>query len=332
MSTNAADRRADLLRRIRALIAQAEDRAVTPEEADAFRTKADELMTKYAVEEFELLMADRSRTHSPEVREVSFMWYWSMEDDRDVRGDLWWMFQEVYSHARCVVLNTMVSSRAIKVAGYPGDLDYADMLFTSLFLQLVGAVDPEPEADLSYEENLERFKRAGIDWYETARRMNKAGMLPRPFDPEKSYAHCAHDYRRWVRRTGREQNYNHHKTYRRNFSEAFAARIATRLRALRTEQDAMTSESGSQYALVLRDVRATVQEFVYNEFPSLRPHKRDCDCSECVERRKRKPTIYKDNRKVDYEARREGYEAGARADIAGHPHRRVEGAPQELEG
>src|SRR5262245_47713178 len=115
MSTNTADRRAELLRKIRALIAQADDHSVTPEESDAFRTKADELMAKYAVEEFELLMADRTRQHSPEVREVDFKWYWNPDTDKDIRDNVWWLFHEVYRHARCVVINQLAGSRSIKV-------------------------------------------------------------------------------------------------------------------------------------------------------------------------------------------------------------------------
>lgn len=70
------DKNAKMLERVRALLAKAES-TTFPEEADAFRAKADEIMTAYSISAWQVQMAQEGlqRTIQPEVRWFDFSWW-----------------------------------------------------------------------------------------------------------------------------------------------------------------------------------------------------------------------------------------------------------------
>lgn len=324
------DRRAAILIRIRGLLAQAGDlKGTTEAERDAFRAKADELMTKYAVEEFEAMQAGRI-IHKPESRRVNIDWYFHWDNDVDARTWTFSLFYAVYDHARCVVVRSQVTHLGIMCAGFKGDLDYADMLFTSLMLQLMAAIDPKPDPAFSYHENLERMRAAGFNWNEAWERMMLApSLLPDyifrlPSDRQQR-DRMTRDYRSWCRRTGREQNYANHATFRRNFALGYASRVGQRLREMRSAQNEGNS---GKFEIVLRDVRKTVEDFVHDTYAETRPHAEDCKCANC--RRKRVPALK--TKRFDHAAYGQGVDAGNDAVIQGSPERNVGGNRDQLEG
>ena len=157
------ERREALLKKVRALLAKADDRAVTQAEADAFREKADELMVRYAVEEYELRTTSELK---PAARHVTTSWWYAIDQDSYGQSATGLLFDSVYRHCRCSIIfkEQDRSAETIAVVGYESDLDYADLLFTSLLLQLARATSPRPDPTLSYEENLERMFLAGVPW------------------------------------------------------------------------------------------------------------------------------------------------------------------------
>jgi hypothetical protein len=118
------------LAQVRALLAQAEDPAATPAEAERFSAKAFELMAKYGIER--AMLADA-------------------EPELDRPGDRVIHVEGAYTVDRIALLRAItrplnlqsirlrdrqgrITSR-IHVFGYEADLDRAEMLFTSLLLQ-----------------------------------------------------------------------------------------------------------------------------------------------------------------------------------------------------
>src|SRR4051812_16704394 len=173
------DRRAKMLERVRALLAKANGTNF-PEEADAFRAKADELMTAYAIEQWQVDAAQEGiqGRPQPERRDVDFSWY----SGTPFRDQLWWIYQDLADHCRCKAVVDKIfgyrENRRIPVLGLPADLDYLDMLFTSIMFDFARKVDPKPDPErLSYEENLAMLKEAGLGWPEITRLMVNAGML-----------------------------------------------------------------------------------------------------------------------------------------------------------
>lgn len=336
-----------MLRKIRALMAKADDRAVTPEEAEIFRNKADELITRYSVEEFELISAGRQTT-SPELRKVDISWWVDGDNVRDTaargnddyRGLMYSMFSAVYDHARTMTIMRDIDYglRTISVAGYPGDLDYADLLFTSLLLQLNNSVNPYPSKQQDYYTNLRQLREAGLSWPEVYRRMSIRDCIPDHVRAKYRTAEgqrdkMLRDYRNHCKLHSIPQNYNHYMTYRRNFAQGFVHRVISRLMHMRAAAERQHSETtGNQFALVIRDIRASVKEWLYNEREDLRP-KPPKPVSQPLDtvKKGRRMKVYRDNRKYDINAVAAGMEAGDRANITGHHGKQVSSNPRELE-
>lgn len=292
------DKKASLLEKVRGLLAKA---ANTPfaEEAAAFQAKADELMTKYAIEEWELAKKDGG-TQKPISRNMDISWWYSM--NTGVEDALWRLFQYCASHARCAVVWWRQQNRSLPVVGMENDLDYMDMLFTDLMLQLVNQLDPKADPNLSYFDNLRRMREAGNSWPDAARK-----MLAHPqFDPRPESSsfkvkqdQMTRDYRNECKKRGIEQNYNHFKTFGRNFADGFATRIGLRMAEMRkTTQE---EGSGSSVALAIRDIRLVIRDAVSDMFGAP-PRSRGSSAM--------------DTRKVDLSAVGAGQAAGAKARIA----------------
>lgn len=326
-----SEARESLLRKVRALLAKANDRSVTPAEADAFRAKADELMARFAIEEFEL--ADK-RTTKPVVRRVDFSWWFDAEQDSDAKTATFHMFMRVYEHCRCAVVYKNAGS-TIPVVGYDNDLDYADLLFTSLLLQLVRATNPQPDSDLDYYHNLEMLHSAGIPWPVVAERMINANIFWPGYQPgqllgKKIEYKMTRDYRRWADDNDRDRPYPNWQTHRRSFAMGFTASVGQRIEEMRLAQSQQTTSRGTGFDLVIRDIRLNVRDVMWAEFPNMKPHPPDCDCDRCQGRGRKAPAIRE--KKIDYGAYGKGRAAGEEAEIIGPEGSRIGRRREQIEG
>jgi len=317
-TTTTEQRREDTMRKIRALLAKANDRAVTPEESEVFQAKADELMTKFAISEWELIKTGRITT-APIQRSVDMSWYRNAEIDSDVRNYLWAMMQSVYRHARCIPVSTQYDGRTIKCVGYPGDMDYADLLFTSLMFQLTRATNPQIDPDLGWYENAVQLREAGLQWKEIIRRMHLAGKLPQKYeeagwDSRWTYVNMSETVKR---RYGRFAQ--HHATYRRSFASGFVYKVADRLAKMRADAEHSTTKDDNPYAVVVRDVRETVLAFMHEQFPESAAKARGSGGGRVAQRA------------FDFKAAQKGSQAGEQADLFGHTDKRVANKRGELE-
>lgn len=120
--------KADVAEKVRKLLAQAEDPAATPEEAQTFTAKAQQLMTKYAIDLAMITDADRIdrvvqrgwRIEGPyAAHKVSLVNAVSRAND-----------------CRAVYTSLDRGARYIEVLGFPGDVDWVETLSCSLVLQL----------------------------------------------------------------------------------------------------------------------------------------------------------------------------------------------------
>jgi hypothetical protein len=127
MATTPAD---PLLERVRKLLAQAEDPAVTEAEAEAFNAKAAELIAKYGIEQAVLAHAGAARDEIDQ-REVLLR--------NPYRRDKGQLLACVADPLRCRTVHYpaqrgTTSGRAV-VFGHRSDLERVEILFTSLLLQ-----------------------------------------------------------------------------------------------------------------------------------------------------------------------------------------------------
>lgn len=331
------ERRAKKLGHVRELLTHA-SRAATPGEADVFQAKADEMMAKYAIESFEVQgHSDTHRRPDPVSRPVDITFYW----DHSHGTDLFMLMFSVARHNRCTIVNWVPAEReggldartgersparyTIPVVGFPADLDYFDMLFTHLMLQMEQNLEPKPDPKKSMEENLAMMKEAGMKWQRIADLLAEAGQLPNhtPGGPVHRLG-LSSVYTRFCEQTGRKRLRVTPSVYQRSFVEGFLAVVDDRFRKQRQLKDEKPTDA--KYApgmdkgasLVLRDIAVVVREKAEELFP--KPARRG---------RGRRGRI--DTRKRDGSATAAGMEAGAKADLSGaKPRDRVSGKRGEL--
>jgi hypothetical protein len=122
-----AARREALLRKVRGLLAKAEDPAATPAEAEVFSAKAEELMAKYAIDAA-LIDARSDTREKPEARRFDIDPGYNLP-----KATMWAVIAQAH---RCKVVRHRTGRRtAVTVVGYPSDIDVVELLFTSLSLQ-----------------------------------------------------------------------------------------------------------------------------------------------------------------------------------------------------
>ncbi len=117
-----------LLDRVRKLLAKAEDESVTPPEAQALTAKAAELMAKYGIDRA-LLAAARPETDQPANRMIDVDNPWGRVKAHLLSG--------LGSALRCqaIMLNSS-SGTKVHLFGYQSDLERADLLYTSVLIQM----------------------------------------------------------------------------------------------------------------------------------------------------------------------------------------------------
>jgi hypothetical protein len=122
----------DVADKVRKLLAKAEDPAATPEEAESLTAKAQQLMTKYAIDL--AMVADGARAEEFVER--------------------WWVVEGPYAAHKVSIINAVARAndcraiytdlrggrKRIDVVGYPTDVEWVETLSRSLEVQLASAL------------------------------------------------------------------------------------------------------------------------------------------------------------------------------------------------
>jgi len=119
----------NILSRVRKLLAKAEAEGVTPPEAEALTAKAAELMARYGIDRARL-GALHPETDKPGSRVIDVDNPWAQVRAHLLAGIAGAM------RCQCVLLHTSGPGARIHVFGFESDLERADILYTSLLLQM----------------------------------------------------------------------------------------------------------------------------------------------------------------------------------------------------
>ncbi|HTU74422.1 MAG TPA: DUF2786 domain-containing protein [Trebonia sp.] len=120
---------AELLDRVRKLLAKAEAEGVTPHEAEALTAKAAELMARYGIDRARL-GALHPETDLPVDRMFALDNPWANVKSHLLSG----LAQAL--RCQCVLLRGSDPGIQVHVFGYASDIERADILFTSLLVQM----------------------------------------------------------------------------------------------------------------------------------------------------------------------------------------------------
>ena len=118
-----------LLERVRKLLAKAESAGVTPAEAEALTAKAAQLMARYGIDRA-LLAAARPETDHPADRVIAVPNPWARVQAHLLCGLASAM------RCQCVILPSPAPGTRIHMFGYASDIERADVLYTSLLVQM----------------------------------------------------------------------------------------------------------------------------------------------------------------------------------------------------
>lgn len=264
--------RTDALRRVRALLNKADS---TPYEAEreSLRAKADSIMTAHAVEEWQLKQ-EGGEAEKPTTRKFQIIGadnpYWSQIAD---------LAHRVGEHARCRVVThglRLAKSDGKPVdatfVGFPADVEYAEVLFTSLHLQLANEMEPEYDAAKSDYENLTDMRAAGLPWDKVLRNF---GIDCPEHGQNKHVSECRkliHGWRKWLKENkpdaAKDLLGNNPASYRRSYVVGFVSEVSRRFSDMKRQQEEAGETTGTN-ALALRDREQEVDEALRNFFPRL---------------------------------------------------------------
>lgn len=311
----------DILRKVRGLIAKA-NATDFEGEREAFMAKADQLMEAYAIETWQLETGDDDEKAKLIVRRDFDMQWWSdlKGVHHDAKSSVWWLFSACVRHCRCRTSVSLFSFSTIPVFGLQADLDYLDLLFTDLFIQLFDKLKPKYDPNKSMGENIMRAKEAGMKYTDIAVWLGHPEWREMVYG-ERGYGHwktcdngkMLREYKNYLKSIGKTPKdvvSAHPDAWAISFTSAFTSRIQTRLRNQVEEREA--GYTGSM-ELVLRDIAKMAEEALFDAFPDLRPHPADCDCKECT--KKNKPVKYRGGHQINMAAYARGGKAGDEARI-----------------
>jgi hypothetical protein len=122
----------EVAEKVRKLLTQAEDPAVTPEEAQAFTMKAQQLMTKYSIE----LAMVSDAAHADDLVETG----WTIESPYATHTVNLVSAVARANDCRAIYSDLPGGRKHIEVVGYPADVDWVQTLSRSLEIQLASAL------------------------------------------------------------------------------------------------------------------------------------------------------------------------------------------------
>jgi len=259
--------REDMISKVSALLAKAEATTFGPER-DAFRAKADQLMLQHAIENSELTQREGRSLKDQVIKKTVSLgedgaWFTELLDD---------LVRMIARHARCQHIghpgykfHSMEHAvpRTLSIVGMEADVEYAEMLFISLRLQIANTLEPPYDHGQPLAANIYQMRSAGLKW----ERISEVCRAAKPAE-----GHPSPTAHRWLRMYEEEcerrgelpRKRINPLTVQRNFVQGFNHEIHSRLRALKREQKAQVESSGAALVPVTNAVDEVFQEMFPN--------------------------------------------------------------------
>jgi hypothetical protein len=267
----------DTLRKVRALIAQADHPNTGPAEADVFRAKAEALMFKYRIDEAMLTAEERA--------DMGISVRWLDMDVCDGRSEFRQSYYEIIRHLinhldvradfiRTVgrktgdILATGEEYRGpdqyvatVKIVGFESDLVFIESMYAAARLAFSSKLEPRYDATLSDEENCYNMRQAGMEGVRIAKAVFGDGKKSNCVKARKLA-------QKWAAKIGDDgKAFAGHgmKLYRDSYAQGFVKEYAYRLYNMRMSRGAVDT------GLVLANRKEQIDEAFYTRFPDRRP-------------------------------------------------------------
>lgn len=250
-----------MIKKVQALLAQADHPNTDPIEAGIFRDKAEALMFKHRIDAAMAATLPGAPSFFPQWEEL---YVCSM--DSEFRQFYMFLFGQVCKHVGVKSHSEWSDGNIVaQVVGYDGDHAMVETLYTSCMMTFGAKVEPKYDPSLSEQVNAYIMRSAGME----GRRIAQAiyGEDTKSLRPKVRAMFKAEAELRGEDPTpllGRGSNM---KAYRVNYAQAFVYRIDGRLREMRESRGAI--ENG----LVLASREENIKEAFYTRFEFMRPVK-----------------------------------------------------------
>lgn len=252
----------DMMRKITAMLATADDPATPPEAAANYRAKAESMMRKYRIEETELIQQGglAHEVNKPGSKVINltpssspfYNTYYNMmiyiAQHTGCRVHYKWDYIDG-AHTLCAVL-----------VGFEADIRFAEVLYQNARLVFADRMEPKVNPNLSDEDNVYRLRSAGIERPRIGEMMGWGA---------KSAQKVTTVYKRACKQRGEDPVVVGKglsvKAFREAYESAFLGELWNRLYHARNAAD---DNSG---ALVLANRKDMVNEAFYSLYPDMRP-------------------------------------------------------------
>lgn len=228
-------------------------------------------------------------------------------EEYGIQGVISGIRTNIFYHAGA---KTAHQSGKIVAVGYEEDLIYAEMLWLTVFQDIVTKMFPTWNKEKGFDENVYNLKKAGYSWSQVCEigLQNNAKDAYGPLTKPNSGSKLRSGFKRHARKIGEEvlpgkrQPSNPH-LWRRSFVDSYSATISQRIAALKAGREEYFDKS-SLPALVQDSDR--VKQRFYELFPDLNPANRPEPTEEEIaaaerHRRSRRPAKIK-TREADMSA------------------------------
>jgi hypothetical protein len=276
------------LRKVRGLLNKAEDPAVGPQEAAAYRAKAEDLMRKYRIEEEQALAQD------PQELAPQFTMIDVCPETSEFRQSYVNLFHALVMHVGCRSRYTYAYLPGAEgrsagyvvtanVVGYEFDLKILNLMYTAARLVFAEYLEPKPDSALSDSENAYRMRKAGIERWKVAEALWNSDRHDGP-----AHGKVAKFYKAECAKRGEKPTLDGRgisaKLYRESYAAGFVDRMRRRLYLAREGADKLGG------AVQLHGRQERVNEAFYARYPEMRPLPETTDralgsCPACVKRK-----------------------------------------------
>jgi hypothetical protein len=257
------------LDKVRALWASSQDESYPEEVREQYRTRAEALMFLHRIT---LAKAQQAGTNSdvPQWRNLVVCPAYN-----EFHGQYKAIVSALVEHVGVRGRFSLAGSQTtwcLEVVGFPSDLGYLEMLFTSCMMAFGGKLEPKWDPSLPLEENVYRMRSAGMERSRIARLAWPATYANHP----SGYVNKALNirvtaiFREMADKYGDDPSVllgrgNNVATFRKSYAEAFVDELWSRLWRMRA------ARGNEARAVVLADVKNLVDEAFYTRYPYLRP-------------------------------------------------------------
>lgn len=324
-----------IMRRVQALLELAAHPSTPQAERETSQEMADKLMARYRLDR--AMLNFKSAGKVQERREPTHRFYDHIKlvDDSMNHSTRDWneeygiqsvvnnMRDTIYRHAGC---EYAFSGSGMTYVGYEEDLFFGDMLWSTVFQDVVTRMFPRWEREANFDENVFRLKNAGFSWPQ----VREAGLAVDardrngPLTAQNAGSKLRTAYNRYCKKVGYEPPETQPRNpglWRRSFVDSYSSRLRQRMAKLKNNAE---QEAGEEGALALIKDSDLVRQKLYDLFPSMNPanwpkHEVDSNAPKPKARRPKKIKY----RAADPAAWDAGYHAANRVDLgnvkaAGH--------------